>query len=114
MLAVGGQVLNRLDPQWVRMTTGFAGGVGGTHQELCGALSAGIMVIGGLYGRNTLEEDDSRALDLATRYRKRFLTELGQTQCSPLYERVHAAGGPGSCSFVVERAVRILLDLLSE
>ena len=114
MLAVSGQVLNELHPQWVRMTTGFAGGVGSTHQELCGALSGGIMVIGGLHGRNSLEEDDTRALELATRYRERFLVELGETRCDPLRERVYAPGGFGSCSVVVERAARILLDLLSE
>jgi len=114
MLAVGGQVLPELHPQWVRMTTGFAGGVGGTHQELCGALSGGIMVIGGLHGRNSVEEDGSRALELATRYRERFLADLGETRCGPLRELVHAPSGPGSCSLVVERAARILLDLLSE
>lgn len=114
MLAVGGQVLNELHPQWVGMTTGFAGGVGGTHQELCGALSGGIMVIGGLHGRCSLEEGDRRCLELARSYRERFLTELGQTCCGPLREWVHGPDGPGSCSVVAERAARILLDLLSE
>ena len=114
MLAVGGQVLNELHPQWVRMTTGFAGGVGGTEEELCGALSGGIMVIGGLHGRSTLEEDDSRALELVTRYRECFLAELGETRCAPLRESAYAAGGLSPCSVVVERAAQILLDLLSE
>jgi len=114
MLAVGGHLLNELQPQWVRMTTGFAGGVGGTRLELCGALSGGIMLIGGLHGRNSVEEDDRRSLELATRYRERFLAELGHTCCGPLRARMHATGGPGSCALVVERAARILLDLLSE
>jgi C_GCAxxG_C_C family probable redox protein len=114
MLAVGGHFLGNLDRRSVEMTTGFAGGVGGSSQELCGALSGGVMVIGGLYGRNSLEEDDSRALDLATRYRQRFLAELGETRCGPLRERVHAPGGFGSCAVVVERAARILLELVSD
>ncbi len=114
MLAVGGHVLGSLDPHMVRMTTGFAGGLGDTQQEMCGALSAGVMLIGALYGRNSLEEDDRLALDLAARYRERFLAELGPTQCGVLYERVHAPGGLGSCSLVVERAARILLELLAE
>ncbi len=54
MLAVGGHVLGDLDPRLVRMTTGFAGGVG------------------------------------------------------------ESKGEPGSCSYVVERAAPILLELLSE
>ena len=114
MLAVGEHLLGDLGIRSVRMTTGFAGGVGETEQEMCGALSGGIMVIGGLHGRNSLEEDDSRALELATRYREHFAEEFGLTQCAPLREWVHGSGGPGSCSVVVERAARILLGLLSE
>lgn len=114
MLAVGGHVLNDLDPRSVRMTVGFAGGVGGSRQEMCGALSGGVMVIGALHGRSSLEEDDQTARQLATRYRESFARELGGTKCEPLREWVHAPGGPGSCAFVVERAARILLDVLAE
>jgi C_GCAxxG_C_C family probable redox protein len=114
MLAVGGHVLGNLDPRFVRMATSFAGGVGESKQEMCGALSAGVMIIGALYGRNSLEEDDLPAQRLATRYREHFTAELGTTRCGPLYEQVHAPGGLGSCSVVVERAARILLGLLTE
>jgi hypothetical protein len=66
------------------MATGLAGGLGDTQQEMCGALSGGVLVIGGLLGRESLNEDDRPALDLATRYRKRFLAELDATQCARL------------------------------
>ena len=114
MLAVGGHVLDDLDPRFVRMATGFAGGVGESKQEMCGALSAGVMIIGALYGRSSLGEDDLPALDLAARYRECFAAELGTTHCGTLYDQVHAPVGPGSCSSVVERAARILLELLAE
>jgi C_GCAxxG_C_C family probable redox protein len=114
MLAVGGHVLDDLDPRFVRMATGFAGGVGETKQEMCGAFSAGVMIIGALYGRNSLEEDDLLAQQMATRYRERFAAELGTTHCGTLYDQVHAPGGPGSCSSVVERAAPILLELLAK
>ena len=112
MLAVGGHVLGDLDPRLVRMTTGFAGGVGESKQEMCGAFSAGVMIIGALYGRNSLEEDDLPAQRLVTRYRERFAAELGAIHCETLYDQVHAPGGPGSCSSVVERAARILLEMV--
>jgi C_GCAxxG_C_C family probable redox protein len=114
MLAVGGHVLDDFDPRFVRMATGFAGGLGETKQEMCGALSAGVMIIGALYGRDSLGEDDLPAQRLATRYRERFAAELGTTRCGPLYERAHAPGGLGACSVVVERVARILLGLLAE
>jgi len=114
MLAVGGHVLGEeMARRSVRLATGLAGGVGGTHQEMCGALSGGVMVIGGVCGRDSASEDDQAAYEFAARYRERFLAELGTTRCAELYEQMHAPGGPGSCSPVVERAARILLDLLA-
>lgn len=115
MLAVGEHAFGNLEPRTVRMATGFAGGVGETYQELCGALSGGVMVIGGLFGREHFDEDDWPALTLAARYRERFLSEFGYTECGRLREQVvYAPDGLGSCSALVERAASILLNVLDE
>jgi len=114
LLTVGEHVLGDLEPQCARMATGFAGGVGDTQQEMCGALSGGVLVIGGLLGRESLSESDRPALTLATRYRERFLAEMGATQCARLRETVvYAPGGLGSCAALVERAAMMLLELLA-
>lgn len=112
MLAVGEHLLGHLEPQAARMATGLGGGLGGTHQELCGALSGGALVIGALYGRHHLPASDEPAFSLAARYRERFLSELGATQCEQIRTWVEAPGGPSSCAPVVERAALLLLDLL--
>jgi len=115
LLVVGEHVLGDLEPQCARMATGFAGGLGDTQQEMCGALSGGILVVGGLLGRTGLSESDAPALTLATRYRECFLAEFGYTQCARLREKVvYAPGGPGSCAALVERAATMLLELLAE
>ena len=121
MLAVGERYVDDLGPQcaWVdamtRMATGFSGGLGDTREALCGALSGGVMVIGALFGRASLEEDDRPAIDLAARYRERFLETFGYTQCTMLREEVvDAPGGPGSCGELVERAATILMGLIDE
>ena len=115
LLAVGEHALPSWSIEYVRMATGFAGGVGDTQQEMCGALSGGVMVIGGLHGRMRLSESDGPALTLASRYRQRFLAEFGDTQCARLRENaVYAAGGLGSCAALVERAATILLELVAE
>ena len=115
LLTVGEHVLDDLEPRCVRMATGLAGGLGDTQQEMCGALSGGVLVIGGLLGRISLSESDRPALTLATRYRRRFLAEFGGTQCARLRETVvYAPGGLGSCAVLVERAATILLELLAE
>ena len=112
MLAVGEYTLGELALQTVRMTTGLAGGVGSSHQEMCGALSGGVLVIGGLFGREDLSQEDETALKLVRRYRDGFLRRFGETQCEKLRERIHAPGGLGSCSVLVERAAALLLGLL--
>jgi C_GCAxxG_C_C family probable redox protein len=97
------------------MATGFSGGLGNTRQELCGALSGGVLVIGARFGRVDGGEDDQMAIELAARYWDRFLEEFGYTQCAQLRERVvDPPGGLGSCGTLVERAADILLRLLVE
>jgi C_GCAxxG_C_C family probable redox protein len=112
---VGEHVLDDLTPQARRMATGFSGGLGNTRQELCGALSGGVLLIGALFGRVGAAEDDQLAIDLAARYRDRFLERFGYTQCAQLRENVvDPPGGLGSCGDLVEQAARILLDLVNE
>jgi C_GCAxxG_C_C family probable redox protein len=114
LLAVGGHVLPRLEPQCLRMATPLAGGLGSSHQETCGALTGGAMVIGSLLGRTTPDEDDEPAQALARRYRELFLEAMGDTRCEPIRDWVQSADGPGTCSIVVERAAGILLGILAE
>jgi len=98
-----------LSPHTIRMATGLASGVGDAQQEVCRALSGEVLVIGGLLGRTRLGEDDRPAPTLATRYRARFLDELGATQCARLRETiVYAPGGLGSSTVLVERAAILL------
>ena len=112
LLTVGGHVLGDLPPQCARMATGFAGGVGDGQQEMCGALSGGAMVIGALYGRETVHGDDREAVARAARYRQAFADAFGATQCAHLRILVHASGGLGSCAALVERAAALLMEIL--
>jgi C_GCAxxG_C_C family probable redox protein len=114
LLAVGEHMLGQLEPQSIRMATPFGGGIGGTREELCGAFSGGVMVIGGLYGRTERTQDDQRAYDLAKRYREAFLAEFDDLQCAPIRETYQKPDGSHGCDRVVERAARMLLNLLAE
>jgi C_GCAxxG_C_C family probable redox protein len=114
LLAVGEYVLGEFPDVCRRMGTGFSGGLGGTHQELCGALSGAVLVSSMLLGRTALEENDRPAMNAATLYRARFLARFGHTQCARLRERIKAPGGLGSCAELVERATVLLLELLAE
>ncbi|MBN1661155.1 MAG: C_GCAxxG_C_C family protein [Anaerolineae bacterium] len=102
-----------MPPLCVRMATALAGGIGCSHEEACGALSGGAMVIGALHGRTDSAQNDDLAQSLTVAYRDRFQAEFGTTCCGPLRDWVQGPGGPGTCAAVVERAARILLDVLA-
>ena len=112
---MGGHVVGDAASRCVKLATGFGGGVGGSRQEMCGALTGAVMVIGAVLGRTRPGEDGQPARDLAARYRERFLAEFGSTQCAQLRdELIEAPGGWGSCDLLVERAAETLLEVLGE
>jgi C_GCAxxG_C_C family probable redox protein len=113
VLAVGEHLWGHVDDRIRRMTTGLGGGVGGTKQELCGALSGGVLLIGALHGRTRPHEDDSRCQLLVSRYREQFAQEFGATNCGEIREGGYGSGGTVPCSVLVERAAHTLLEVLA-
>jgi C_GCAxxG_C_C family probable redox protein len=114
MLAVGEHLLSEFQARYVCMATPFGGGVGGTHEELCGAFTSGLMVIGARRGRAVVQEDDRAAYALAVEYRRWFAERWGTLTCGPIRDWAKGATGPGGCGPVVAEAARILLDLLQD
>jgi len=114
MLAVGGFVLGDLQEREMMMSSGFAAGVGSSKAELCGAFSAGVMIIGGLLGRTDPTVDDSRCQALVRRYRERFLGRFETLNCGELRTVKYGSGGEEPCSVLVERAAVLLLELIAE
>jgi C_GCAxxG_C_C family probable redox protein len=112
MLAVGEHLLGKVDDQTIRMTTAMGGGVGLTLQELCGALSSGVLLVGALHGRTTSEEDDGKCAEIAALYRQKFLEEFGSTRCQEIRASGYGSDGKWPCSELVERAAGILLQTL--
>ena len=114
MLAVGEFLWGQVEEQIQRMTSGLAGGVGCSHEELCGALSGGALVIGSRYGRVDPEADDEECNRRVCAYRDRFRQEFGTTRCAELRESGYGSEGVWPCSSLVEQAARILLDVLAQ
>jgi C_GCAxxG_C_C family probable redox protein len=114
MLAVGEYALGEVDERTQRMTTGFSGGVGDECRYLCGAFSAGVMIIGALYGRTQPEVDETMCYVKVRQYRDRFEGKLGSVTCSELRAEKYGSGGREPCSVLVERAAKILLEVLDE
>lgn len=110
---MGEHVLEDLPPLCVRMAGPLCGGIGSSHEELCGALTGGVLVIGALHGRVDPAQNDDMAKSLAVTYRNRFRDEFGTTCCGPILDWVKSPAGPGTCAVIAERAAQILLDVLT-
>jgi C_GCAxxG_C_C family probable redox protein len=114
VLAVGESLWGQVDDRIRRMSSGLAGGLGCTHEELCGALSGGVLIIGAVYGRACSDEDDSECNRRVSDFRLRFLQQFGAARCSDLRASGYGSDGQWPCSVLVERATRVLCGVLEE
>lgn len=114
MLAVGEHLLGGVNDQTLRMTTGFSGGVGLTHQDICGALSSAIIIIGAQYGRTQPTEDDRECQTRAAAYRAHFEQQFGSVYCHALRAEHYGTNGREPCAVLVEQAARLLMSMLAE
>jgi C_GCAxxG_C_C family probable redox protein len=112
MLAVGRHYLGELTDREIQMTTGFAGGIGVSYKYNCGVFSAGVMIIGGLYGRISADQDEQVCQDLVCQFQEKFQERFETLNCGKLREEKYGSGGAEPCSILVERAARVLIDLL--
>jgi len=113
LIAVGENYF-KISPEMKQLSTPFAGGVGNTHHELCGALTGGLMVIGGAMGRSNNGTEDQACQDTAAAWREAFLTHFGQLRCCELRENWIGQPGQPDCSELVRQAAGVLMDLLAE
>lgn len=98
-------------PQIPMAATGFGGGMGRTHAELCGALAGGVVAIGCLLGRSRQGEDWGDAAELAAELREDFLARWGTTSCAALLEEF-GEESETECKNLSEQVALMLAALL--
>jgi len=114
LLAVGEYLVGEVPAPALRAANGFRGGVGSSRQELCGALSGGVMALGLAYGRESATEDDEYCAELVRRWRDAFLARFLHTRCEPIYALMRQPDAPGNCCGVAREAARSLVRLLED
>ena len=114
LLAAGNHFFPERLPDLLKIATPFCGGVGGTEEELCGAFSGGLIVIGALYGRTAAGVDDAHCLDLTKMYWQQFLRHFGYLRCKDLRKNWIGKPGQPDCAELTAQATGILVDLLEE
>ncbi|NQT26703.1 C_GCAxxG_C_C family protein [candidate division KSB1 bacterium] len=106
--------IESVDKEIFRMATPFGGGVGGTKQELCGALAGGVMAIGYLCGRTDAEVDAGPSKAIAAILRERFVQSAGKTQCQILIDEFGPEQQKEKCAVLVFQTAGWVVDLLEE
>ena len=76
-----------------KATSGLSGGLAGTGESACGALTAGVMVIGLFYGREKPEKMDESVAFQETNRRAgilcdKFAKKFGSTKCHDVQLKV--------------------------
>lgn len=97
-----------------RMATGFGGGLAGSRQEACGALTGGVLAIGLLCGRTTPEQDRETAYRISTTYRERFMARFGASICQTLRDGFTTDDTRTACRSLTAEAAGMLYDILQE
>ncbi|WP_428567010.1 MAG: C-GCAxxG-C-C family protein [Solidesulfovibrio sp. DCME] len=80
-----------------RLGTAFGGGVGRSKEELCGALSGGLIALGYLQGRRSGDERWDGLAAIAADVRNRVKAVHGCTSCAALLERFGPQEGMDKC-----------------
>ena len=112
MLAVGEHFRPRFSRDLLRIASGFAGGIGRSRDDVCGALAGGVMVIGLLCGRASPEVDDAACLALVKQWRETFVGHFGTHTCRPIFDAVRLPGAAGTCAPIAGEAASLLTQLL--
>ena len=70
------------------------------------------MIIGAIYGRTSLDEDEDQCMIMANNYRDHFVKRLGSVYCYKLREERYGSRNQEPCSVLVRRAANILVGVL--
>lgn len=103
-----------MDPNMVKLVTGFGGGLG--HAGcMCGALMGAIMVLNIKYGRSSSQEDRMPAYVHAKQFHDRFVEKFNYTCCRAL--NPHPYDSPEhlkNCLKITGNTAKLLMEYLQE
>ncbi len=94
--------------------SGFCGGIGGCKEDVCGALSGGIIALGSIYGRHNGSCDNSKLVTLSKTFRQSFIDEFTTTVCKKVIANMETMAAYDGCKDVTAKMSWILYNLIKE
>jgi len=98
----------------VKVASGFCGGIGRSHEDICGALTGGVIAVGYLFGRMEQRKDLSEASGVISEFRKAFLEAFGSTNCAAILKSLGDQENGIKCKQLTARATGLLADILAK
>lgn len=113
-LAVRPYVAPEINPEVVKMLTGFGGGIGGAGCT-CGALTGSIMIINLLKGRENNKGDRKPAYQSAKKFHDIFKDNFKSTCCRALNRHPFGSTEHGrTCLKITGNTAKLLMEFLQE
>lgn len=120
-LAIHGIVKTDIPAHAVSILTGFGGGIGGSHQSLCGAVTGGIAALDLTWGRRKPAHESSKqayevARDFLGQFRSRFGTEICGELIGDLLRvnKFNSDERKARCYQFCDNAMKICVELLKK
>jgi C_GCAxxG_C_C family probable redox protein len=101
-------------PEVIKAASGFGGGIAGSTEELCGALTGGIIAIGALLGRENPGDDLRDCGGLTNKFKKQFLSQFGSLKCRDILDGFSEKESHIGCVKLTAEASVILGRLVKE
>lgn len=97
-----------------KVASGFCGGIGKCKQDVCGALSGGIISLGTIYGREKGGDDINKLVYLAAELRQSFLNEFKSTVCKDVIDNINNRDDYNNCQDVTAKTAILLRNLIEK
>jgi C_GCAxxG_C_C family probable redox protein len=97
-----------------KVASGFGGGIGRTHEDVCGALTGGVIALGYLFGRIKPGESFQDAWELSSEFRKRFIKKFGSANCQTILKGFGEQENNIKCKKLAANAAGMLSEIIIE
>jgi C_GCAxxG_C_C family probable redox protein len=118
-LSIHGVLETDIPAHAVSLLTGFGGGVGGSHQSICGAVVGSIAALDLIWGRRKpAHESSKQAYALAREFLGQFKSRFGKEICGELIgdllriNKFNSEERKMRCYQYCDNAMKICLELL--
>jgi C_GCAxxG_C_C family probable redox protein len=118
-LAIHGIITTDIPEHAVSMLTGFGGGIGGSHQSVCGAVTGSIAALNLVWGRRKPASESSKpayviASEFLNQFKSRFSTEICGELIGDLLRvnKFQSEERKDRCYQYCDNAMKLCLELL--